>query len=332
MAEVKKPLVSIIIPIYNKAEFIEQTIQSALNQTWKNIEIIIVDDESSDDSLSIVKKYENENIRVFNQPNSGASSARNLGLKKAKGDYIQFLDADDLLSLDKIEKQLKSLENKLDTVAVCSTVFFFDGDNHLLNSPAETELDFLFSTSDPLEFLINLYGGNGQASMVTIHSWLTPTQVIKKAGFWNETLSVDDDGEYFCRVVLASAGIEYAPAVFNYYRKFKNSSNLSSQTSFKAAQSAMLSIDLKYKHLFPLIENKLLNKIFCDMYWNCAVNLYPIHISLYKKIRKKIKHLGNYPPRKFYTHTKLYRFTTRYFGWKISAWISYIKLIVTQRI
>ena len=92
-------LISIIIPAYNSEKFIASTIQSALDQTWSNKEIIIVDDGSTDATLQVAREFEfaNENIKVYTQRNAGACSARNKGFSLSKGDYIQFLDADDLM-------------------------------------------------------------------------------------------------------------------------------------------------------------------------------------------------------------------------------------------
>ncbi|HZX58320.1 MAG TPA: glycosyltransferase family A protein, partial [Mucilaginibacter sp.] len=107
-----QPLVSIIIPVYNSEKHLAETISSALEQTWPNKEIIIVDDGSADNSLAIAKSFASENVKVFHQPNKGASAARNKGIQEAKGDYIQFLDADDLLMPNKIAAQVKQLAGK----------------------------------------------------------------------------------------------------------------------------------------------------------------------------------------------------------------------------
>src|ERR1700744_3644001 len=115
------PLVSIIIPVYNAGEFLEETILSALAQTWANKEIIIVDDGSTDNSLAIAKKHKAENVKVISQPTAGASAARNRGLDEAKGDCIQFLDADDIISADKIEGQMAVLNGSEEYIALCST-------------------------------------------------------------------------------------------------------------------------------------------------------------------------------------------------------------------
>lgn len=110
----KNPLVSIIIPNYNRRELLLKTIQSALIQTYSNIEIIIVDDFSSDGSREFIEKYaENENkIRYFFlEQNSGANKCRNVGVSMAKGEYIAFLDSDDVWLSQKLEKQVEILEN-----------------------------------------------------------------------------------------------------------------------------------------------------------------------------------------------------------------------------
>jgi glycosyltransferase involved in cell wall biosynthesis len=198
-------LVSIIIPVYNSEKHLQETILSAIAQTWPNKEIIIIDDGSTDNSLQIAKSFKNDIIKVFTQENKGASAARNKGLKEAKGEFIQFLDADDTLSSNKISDQIKLLSQQAGKIAVCSTVHFFSNENPFVGSPSIYEDSFLYDTDDPIAFLINLYGGNDKGgSMIQTNAWLTPADVIKRAGYWSEIYSPDDDGEFFCRVLLAS--------------------------------------------------------------------------------------------------------------------------------
>src|SRR5947207_14277041 len=97
-----KPLVSILIPGYNAERWIGDSIRSALAQTWPRKEIIIVDDGSRDRTLSVAQQFACGNVLVVSQPNQGASAARNKGYELCQGDYIQWLDADDLLSADKV--------------------------------------------------------------------------------------------------------------------------------------------------------------------------------------------------------------------------------------
>lgn len=105
--------VSIIIPIYNSSKYLDECINSVIKQSYKNLEIILVNDKSTDDSLSIINSYNDKRIKVINlDKNQGVSIARNKGVEVATGDYICFLDSDDYWNLKKIEKQVKFIKNK----------------------------------------------------------------------------------------------------------------------------------------------------------------------------------------------------------------------------
>ena len=113
----KNPLVSIIIPNYNKEEFLSSCIQSVLNQTYKNFEIIIIDNFSSDKSLSVVKNFIDPRINLFQFQNNGIIAAsRNFGIKKSNGKYLAFLDSDDYWMKDKLYKSVKVLEKGADFI------------------------------------------------------------------------------------------------------------------------------------------------------------------------------------------------------------------------
>src|SRR6266705_245205 len=104
------PLVSILIPAYNAEEWIADAIQSALMQTWPHKEIIIVDDGSTDETLSIARRHESRLVKVLHQDNQTASAARNRAFRECQGNYIQWLDADDLLTPRKIAAQVSALD------------------------------------------------------------------------------------------------------------------------------------------------------------------------------------------------------------------------------
>lgn len=107
-------LISIIVPVYNSQIHLEKCLESIINQTYKNIEIIIVDDGSTDNSKSIINKYTQKcsNILSFEIPHLGVANARNYGIEKASGDYFLFVDSDDYIELDLIENLYKILNNK----------------------------------------------------------------------------------------------------------------------------------------------------------------------------------------------------------------------------
>ena len=114
---------SVIVPVYNAERFLERCITSLTNQTYKNLEILLVNDGSKDDSLSICRRFaqQDDRIKVLDKPNGGASSARNLGLKHATGDYIGFCDADDFQDADTFETLIHIMEeNNLPTIEFLS--------------------------------------------------------------------------------------------------------------------------------------------------------------------------------------------------------------------
>ena len=118
--ENKEILVSVIIPVYNAALFLDQCLDSVVNQTLRDIEIICVDDGSTDNSVDIIKKYmmSDSRIKLFRQSNKGAGAARNFGLKYATGKYVHFLDSDDWLDLSAYEKTYGIIEEAKSDICI----------------------------------------------------------------------------------------------------------------------------------------------------------------------------------------------------------------------
>ena len=125
-------LVSVIIPMYNSSTYITPTIMSALNQTYRNIEVLVIDDSSKDDSVEVVNKIAKDDHRLRCIPlqhNQGAAVARNRGLMEARGQYIAFLDSDDLWSIDKLEKQISLMKQKEASFVFCAYDWINDSGN-----------------------------------------------------------------------------------------------------------------------------------------------------------------------------------------------------------
>ncbi|MFD2515648.1 glycosyltransferase family 2 protein [Pontibacter locisalis] len=284
----QQPLVSVIIPIYNSLPFIAPAVAALQEQTYPNMEIIIVDDGSVDGSFEIAKRFESDTLIVVRQVNSGAAIARNNGLKHASGEYVQFLDVDDYLSKDKIEKQVKALEGHADKVAVCDYIEFFE-ESELQAPKIIDHSAFIHSSDSPADFLINLYGGNGSANFIQTNSWLTPRHLIDKAGGWREFRCPDDDGEFFARVILASKGIVHVPGIFNYYRRSVSESRLSNNSNRKYLQNSLLAIDLKYQYLLQHKNSIALQKAMATQYLRFAVAVFPKHKQLSELAYKKYK-------------------------------------------
>lgn len=320
------PLVSIIMPLYNAEKYVEEAIQSIINQTYQNWELIIVNDGSTDNSQFVAERFESDKIKVITQKNKGASAARNLGLKVSKGEYIQFLDADDLLSNNKIEVQVRLLDGSIDKLAICNCVHFFTGKDPIKDGIYNDESGFIYTTDSTVDFLINLYGGNevNEGGMVQPNSWLTPKSVIVKAGIWNEDLNPnpDDDGEFFCRVILKSKGIVYTPNCTNYYRKFDYNKSLSSKRDKKSIESIFLSAILKKNYIFKINQTNLAKKAFAIRFKNIAIYSYPY----FKDISRQAENISlelnqnNITP---IIGGKLIELIKLLFGWKVARYLQF---------
>lgn len=116
------PLISVVIPTYNYAGFLSKAVESVLGQTYKNFEIIIVDDGSTDNTRSLIKKE--WPVRYFYQENKGVAAARNTGIEQSKGDYLVFLDADDWLQPDALEQNLLVIKDRPDVAFVSGNYYF----------------------------------------------------------------------------------------------------------------------------------------------------------------------------------------------------------------
>src|SRR6266487_2260287 len=191
-------LVSILIPAYNASAWIGDTIKSALNQTWDKTEIIIVDDGSRDDTLSVAKRFASSKVSIVRQENQGAAAARNRAFALSQGDYIQWLDADDLLALDKISKQMEAANECQSKRVLFSSAWgaFVHRVSKAQFSPTSLWCDLL-----PVEWLFRKMGENLHMQTAT---WLVSRELTEAAGLWHTRLFRDNDGEYFCRVIVAS--------------------------------------------------------------------------------------------------------------------------------
>lgn len=290
----EKSLVSIVIPAYKAEKYIKETLDSVVNQTWPYIEVFVIDDGSPDNTFEIAKQYECKNITVLKQENSGACVARNKGFQLSKGDYIQFLDADDILSNDKIEAQIKVLKGRSDILAVSPSVHFMDGEDYLNMKPRE-ESFWIHDTDNPVDFLIKLYGGYGERWMVQTSAWLTPRVICEKIGPWNENLLLDQDGEYFARAVLSGKGICTTGGV-NYYRRFFAGSNISAKANKREnLESALLALNLKAEYLSKRSQSENLQQALATLYQEIAINAWPMFKDITYECEQKVRKTGKKP-------------------------------------
>jgi len=264
-----KPLVSILVPAFNAAPWIAATLESALAQTHHHREIIVVDDGSRDETLDIARSYQARGVRVISQTNAGASAARNHAIRVARGELLQFLDADDLLSTRKIELQIDLLaKHPTGTLATCRWGRF-DTDA----SAARCVDEAVFRDFSPLDFLL-LH--TSEAATMHPAAWLVPRAVAERVGPWDESLSLNDDGEYFARVVLASAGLAFVPSpeATSFYRTGLAGS-LSRRRSPAAMASLFRSVEQVSAHLLAAENTPRVRRALADYWQRLCHELYP---------------------------------------------------------
>ena len=279
----KKPLVSIVIPVYNKVSFIRETLDAALAQTYQEIEIVLVDDGSTDGSFDILKEYYGrnpDNIVLVDQENQGVSPATNKGIEVARGEYIQFLDADDLISSDKIEKQVNLLRDKGNlAMASCEWVTFRDSpDNH-----QRWGLNIYKDYAKPVEMLLDLYN---HGEMMQPGVFLCSKELIAKAGRWNENLTINQDGEFFMRVLLQAELVLFEPEAKVYYRK-PGATNVSQQKSHIASKSLLESYRCYEREFLKKEDSQRVREALAKNYLRFTYVTYPNYPDLIKQAEKE---------------------------------------------
>ena len=279
-----KPLVSILITAYNAEETIAYTLDSAIAQTWQRKEIIVVDDGSTDRTAEVARQF--KQVKVVSTENCGLSGAQNNAFPLSQGDYIQYLDADDLLAPDKIERQLAALREG-------------DSSRILLSSPwapfyyrirhAQFVRNSLCQDLSPVEWLLRKMRENLHMQNAT---WLVSREVAEAAGPWDTRLDFDQDGEYFCRVLLASEGTRFVPGTGIYYRITGGKRVSFIGYSDKKKESLLLSMRLHIQYLRSLEDSERVRKACLAYIQRWCRNFYPERPDLMQETRQLATMLG----------------------------------------
>lgn len=211
-----KPLVSVLIPVYNVEEYLERCLDSVLNQSLTRIEVICVNDGSTDKSLEILKKYQENDSRVIivNKENGGLPSARNAGIERAKGEYVGFVDSDDYVQPDMFEKLYNTAKREKSDVVVC-------GANILPEIPRAS--DWLYACLSPSYRKYDKFDANMLFHDMTVTPFLWRT-LIKKSLIdkynlrLNETIMIGEDKAFQCKVYPLAESITVIPdKLYNYF-------------------------------------------------------------------------------------------------------------------
>jgi glycosyltransferase involved in cell wall biosynthesis len=300
------PLVSILTPCYNSERWISETIESALSQTWPNKEIIVVDDGSSDRSVEIAGSFEPRGVKVIEQENGGASVARNRALREAQGDYIQYLDADDLLAPDKIELQINRLsQEEAGRIASCAWARFHDEPEK-----GKFVVDSLWQDYSAVDWLVTSWT-NGH--MMATGAWLVPRAVAERAGFWDETRCPIDDAEYFTRVILSSSGVSFCEEAREYYRS-GIPDTLSKQSSSEMLGATYRAIESCTRQLLAREDSPRTRRACASFFQRYIYDVYPHVPELVQKAEAMVRSLGGSDVT--YDGSNKIRLLTGLMGWK----------------
>jgi glycosyltransferase involved in cell wall biosynthesis len=282
---INNPLVSVCIPVYNAEKYISAAIESILGQSYQNIEIIVVNDGSTDDTASILESFKVHGVKVFHQNNKGQCNAANKAFSHSSGDYIKFFDGDDLLSSNFIETQVNRLKGTENAIASGGWGRFYDNDLQTFKLNPET----VWKDMLPIDWLISsLESGH---NMMQCGLWLIPRNILSISGLWDERLSLINDFDFFIRVILASEMVLFAENTILYYRTGIENS-LSGQKSKKAMESAFLSIKLGTEAILKY-ENSIKTREVCaDIFQIWKYQFFPFYMDLYYKSEVEIKKLG----------------------------------------
>lgn len=241
-------MISIIVPVYNTSMYLKECVESILNQTYSKIEVVIVDDGSTDNSLAICKEYRDKDkrVRIFHKENSGVSSARNLGLRMAEGDYISFCDSDDVV---KPELYWTLLQKLKDTGAdrVCGGYEYLYPDNHRLYCKPRKD-DGIYKCSDLIKVMIDdgtlsgfLFSG--------VNNSLFKSEIIKQnhIGF-KENIKYNEDSLFSFEYALHSRTLYSMQSLPLYLYRQHNASSTKKRPKEKVYDSLHSALDVIVKN------------------------------------------------------------------------------------
>lgn len=247
------PLVTVLVPTHNRAHYLAVAIESVLLQTHAKFELIIVDDGSTDNTENVVDGYQDPRIRYIYQQNSGRSAARNLGISLARGDYIAFLDDDDLFEPDKLQRQVQYMEAEptIDLVASGATLIDANGVQRGVWEPwkAVPELEFVRCLLEcPLQPSCVICR---RQTLDTMSEWFDPT------------LRLAEDKDLFLRLMLAGKRLRWMPALLTQYRIHDSNSQKDSVRYTEVNLAILNKLYSQYKLPGEAIARRV------EIYWNC---------------------------------------------------------------
>ena len=310
-----RPLVSVLIPCFNAECYVGAALESVLAQSYAPIEVIVVDDGSTDGSAKVLNAFRRLGVTVITQTNAGQCAAANRALAASRGELIKFFDADDLLAPDMIARQVAQLGSRRDAIAMGEWARFHGDPNevHFAALP-------MYRDADPAEWLTNEWLGG--EPMMQCAMWLIPRSLLDRSGGWDTRLSLINDFEFFARVLLQATAILHSPEARLYYRSGIGGS-LSGQTSRKAAESACLSLLTGTNHLLAARNDAQTRRAAANMLKTFDYTFYPAFADLRRTFDARIRVLGGSdlepvgPPG--------FHALRRWIGWRLARRIQHLR-------
>lgn len=297
-------LISIIIPCYNAKSYLPECIDSALQQVYKSIEIIVVDNNSTDDTLIILEQYQKKYpsiIRVYTEKKQGAPAARNKGLLMAKGDWIQFLDADDIIYPKKIKEQVELIHSSLDCDLIIS--------NYCYKISESETVKIAYIKTDLWQSLLR-----GRLGITSSNLWRK--EKIEQVGGWNENMNSSQEYDLLFKLLKVNANVIFDSNFNTLVRRQLNSISNSSANQhliWRTLINQRLQVKDFLKNTHPLYYKK--NETLIDQVIIEHLSHYGIY-DLKEALKIYLKHINVFTKLTKPTNGRFHQYVYNIFGFK----------------
>lgn len=277
------PLVSVVIPCYNAQQWLREALASVLQQSHENLDIVAVDDGSTDGTWSVLAGCTDRRVRALRQVNAGAAAARNLALGHVAGEWIQFLDADDVIDRRKIEAQLEAAAARGPGWVVASRWGRFERDT----SATHWEPPWEPAEQRGIDWLVTSWTRGG---MMPPHGWLVPRRIADAVGPWDPRAGINDDGEYFTRVLLAAPGAVQSDDARVHYRS--GNASYSQRKDAWAWESLLNSYESCARHMLRAEDSARVRSAIASRLSTFEYAAYPRFPALVRRAESIARSLG----------------------------------------
>lgn len=279
------PLISVVMPAYNCGPWIAQAIDSVLSQADCWLELIVVDDGSTDDTVQIVQSIGDPRLRLLHCAHAGQSVASNLGAAHATGQFLKFVDADDVLLPGHLGAQLAASRNADGCLISCRWGYFRHDFSEIRPRCESVQQDF----ADPLEWIVTSL--TQDEGMMGGWMWLIPIAVWHKTGGFNAALTLNKDFDLSIRLLLASSGVRYAEAAVYGYRKGLSAA-VTQTCSRTSMESAMQTTELGIASLLAREDSPRIRRIAANRLQMWLYRFFPDHPDLAQRAERRVSELG----------------------------------------